>query len=313
MSTVPTTNPAPMQEARSFSLGEDKSRQADLERILLGRISRALEEFTETSRDDLGKGIHEGRKQLKKTRSMLRLLRKGGLDGETYRFENDRYRQVGRRLGPARDGEVKLGTLAGLQDDGLTLPRGKLVSWRSSLENEREAALGRAREIDLPWAVEQLEAGFARADAWSLPAEGFGLVEPGLKRAYRRGRKRLAELHERRDGERAHELRKRVKDLWYMLDVLSPLWPAVLEPSAEEAHELSSLLGDHHDLTVIAADARSRESDLGTEAIEAVDERVAAGHASLLEEAMPLAERLYCEKPKAFRRRLEGYWNAGRH
>ncbi len=300
-----------MTEPRSYSLRPESERGADLQRVVRGRISRALEEFTDTAADDLGKGIHEGRKQLKKTRSMLRLLREP-LGDDVYKAENDRYRQVGRRLGPARDGEVKLQTLAELHEAGMRLPRGKLLAWRTSLEDEREAALEGARESDLPWAVEQLRKGFSVANQWELPEGGFELVKSGLDRAYRRGRNCFADVRDEPTDERAHELRKRVKDLWYMLDVLSPLWPEVLEPSADEAHDLSSLLGDHHDLTVIVADAQSRdETELTAEAIAVVEEAARERQERLLTESMPIGQRLYAEKRKAFDRRLEGYWNAG--
>ncbi len=74
---------------------------------------------------------------------------------------------------------------------------------------------------------------------------------------------------------------------------------------ADEAHELSNLLGDDHDLAALAAWARAN-ADAPPELFEAIDRRQAA----LEEEALALGSRLYAEKPRAYRARLERLWDA---
>ena len=51
--------------------------------------------------------------------------------------------------------------------------------------------------------------------------------------------------------ETLHEWRKRVKDLWYVLDILQPIRPAFTKRRGEEAHKLADDLGDDHDLAVL--------------------------------------------------------------
>jgi CHAD domain-containing protein len=77
-------------------------------------------------------------------------------------------------------------------------------------------------------------------------------VRTGLERAYRRGRRDLRRVRQDASDEAVHEWRKRVKDLWYQLRLLRNAWPAPLKAASDEAHELSALLGDHHDLAVLA-------------------------------------------------------------
>ena len=101
-----------------------------------------------------------------------------------------------------------------------------------------------------------------------------------------------------------HEWRKRVKDLWYHLRLLHDVWPAALAGPEQEAHALSDLLGDHHDLTVLIEELRDGEEE------RLVGELAERRQGELLAEAIPLGRRLYAEKPGRFGGRLEAYWGA---
>jgi CHAD domain len=131
-----------------------------------------------------------------------------------------------------------------------------------------------------------------------------------MRRAYRRGRKALAAARAERSDAAVHEWRKRSKDLWYHLRLLRDARRDVLSPAADRAHELSDLLGDHHDLAVLAADAKARRIGLSTTSRRALLGAIRHRQGELLAEALPLGEELYAEKPKAFARRLEAYWSA---
>ena len=53
------------------------------------------------------------------------------------------------------------------------------------------------------------------------------------------------------DPDKFHEWRKRVKYLWYHMDILQQAWPVMLQDTANELHLLSDFLGDAHDLVVL--------------------------------------------------------------
>jgi CHAD domain-containing protein len=145
-------------------------------------------------------------------------------------------------------------------------------------------------------------------DAWEFPDQGFDLLRPGLERSYRRGRDALGTVRDDPSAESVHEWRKRVKDLWYHLRLLREMWPAAMSGAADEAHELSELLGDHHDLSVLIDEIRAEaRDDADLETLATLAER---RQGELLDEALPSGDRLYAEKPKQFTRRLEAYWKA---
>ena len=155
-----------------------------------------------------------------------------------------------------------------------------------------------------------IETGDARVDGWPLGKRGFELLRPGLKRAYARGRRRFREAREDPTDERLHEFRKRSKDLWYQLRLLRRGWPEVIETTADEAHELSDLLGDDHDLVVLGADLEHGFEPLTDEQREHLRKLIEARRAELQEQSFALAERLFAEKPKRFVSRIGPYWEA---
>jgi CHAD domain-containing protein len=110
-------------------------------------------------------------------------------------------------------------------------------------------------------------------------------------------------------AENVHQWRKRAKDLWYQLRIVHDAWPELLGETVDQAHDLADLLGDHHDLAILADDLRTR-NDLDDRG--AFEDAIEKRQEELLEAARRIGRRLYAEKPKAFRRRIKRYWVAWR-
>jgi hypothetical protein len=92
---------------------------------------------------------------------------------------------------------------------------------------------------------------------------------------------------------------------------MTEAWEPVLDATAEEVHDFTDLLGDHHDLAVLADDLAERPQ------IEAAPRQtltalIEARQRELLAQARATGARIYAEKPKAFARRLRSYWRAWR-
>jgi CHAD domain-containing protein len=297
--------------SRTYRLKDPESPPAGLERIAHGRVANALDELRGKGSDTFAESVHEARKDLKKVRSVLRLVREE-LGDELYRRENERFRGAGRALSGARDAEVKLETVDTLRkQDGDMPTKRTLRKYLRALESEREEHVADRGELER--AASEIEAGRAAIDDWDLEQDSWELVSPGLTRAYRRGRNRYRDTRGDPSAENVHEWRKRVKDLWYDLRILKPIWPELLEETADQAHQLSDALGDHHDLAVLAEDARGRRDRFDSAAdLEALLAAIERRQAELLDRALGLGARLYAEKPSAFGNRLEAYWSEWR-
>lgn len=278
-------------------------------RAAIGRLDDALDQLDGNGESDKSAAIHETRKDMKKVRSILRLVR-DWIGDDVYRRENDRYRQIAQLLGGSRDSHVKVETLGALAerypDD---VPSGRWTDLTRALEAEASADLDPAR---LERARDQILAGRSAVASWPLGSEGWGLVAGGLTRGYRRGRARFADVRDEAHDDAVHEWRKRVKDHWYHLRLLERSWKPVLAETADQIHDLADALGDHHDLAVLRADACSRPQLLGEAELNALLDLIARRQNELLTDAIAVGERVYAEKPKHFSRRLARYWSAWR-
>jgi CHAD domain-containing protein len=305
------------EPSRAYRLKRKEPAAGGIRRIAVGRATSALEHLRMEAGDaDTAEAVHEARKDLKKLRAVLRLVR-DELGPEVYRRENDRFRDAGRELAGARDAEVKLATLDTLAerfDDDF--PRAEVEPLVDVLTEERETLIRRLEADGKPGgpralAAERVSSGRAAIADWPLGSGGLALVEPGLKRTYRRGRRRFADVREDASAENVHEWRKRVKDLWYHLRLLRNAWPEVVGTTSDEAHELADLLGDHHDLAVLAEDIAGRELSKSG-GISTLPRLIARRQSELLDDALELGRRIYAEKPRAFTKRLGAYWAAWR-
>jgi CHAD domain-containing protein len=298
------------REWRRYRLRSGDEPAAEVKRIATARVQSALDHLREETANDPAPAIHEARKDLKKIRSLLRLVR-DEVGDDLYRRENTRFRHAGRLLSGARDAQVKLETLAALRERfPEEASEGDWDRYTTALAGE--AKPGSNLDDRIERAAREIEVGRMAVEGWPLRTNGWNLVGGGLRRGYRRGRRRFAEAGSEPSEENVHEWRKRAKDLWYHLRLLRESKPKRLRKEADRAHELSDLLGDHHDLAVLREDAGGRPRLLGAGGVELLAILAERRQEELLGDALSLGKRVYGEKPKAFAARFERYWEAWR-
>jgi len=304
--------------ARVYRIRRGEKAAEAVRRIVTGRLDDALEQLREHLDDDVAGAIHETRKDLKKARAVLRLVR-ARMDDEVYRRDNARLRDAARALAGLRDAEAKVGTIEALEERFGDELHPEMIELKHELEADRDAVGTADADSDPPIRVAARQASDAidavreSVDSWSFSKSGWKLVEPGVERSYARGRNRFSDVRSEPSPENIHAWRKRVKDLWYDLRLLRNSWPDVMGEMGDGAHDLSDLLGDHHDLTVLAEDIHSRDrfSADGDE-LAALMGVIESRREELLEAAVPVGERLYAESPKDFTKRMRAYWRAWR-
>ncbi len=274
--------------SRAFRLKQDEAIPDGVRRIARGRIDHAIDALADASEE----GVHDARKDMKKLRALLRLVR-GEVGDKVFRREADTFRDAAGELSGVRDADVMLATLAELEEryDAEVGPV------RQALEAHRLRTTGGGRRQAAQTAIAILTEARGRVDDWPLERDGFEALEEGLERTYRRGRRDWRAALEEPSTEKLHEWRKRVKDLWYHCSILQETWKPVMTALADEAHELSDRLGDDHDLAVLLG--------FGAESLAPL---IATRRAELQEEAFAYGSRLYADKPKAFVRRIE-HWS----
>ena len=295
----------------SYRLEETESLGPGLKRIAIEQIDDALAQLRDPG-DDLDEAIHEARKCFKKVRAVVRLVR-DELGSDLYKRENVCFRDAGRALSDLRDSYVMVETVDDLKDtyadqldeEAFNVFRQPLVEAHQAVR--REVMEGEAIDD----VITTISAARQRIQELPIENESYEAIRPSIKRVYRRGYKGRRRAYDEPSAENFHEWRKRVKYLWYHTRILNPLWPDVLEPLADEIHDLSDFLGDDHDLAelrdVVHELPAAAERDKARQVLLGL---IAQRRRAFQAQARPLAARLYAESPGRFVDRLGGYWQA---
>ena len=251
--------------------------------------------------------IHDLRKALKRWRALMRLL---PLDGDQQRLRAEA-RDLARTLGGSRDAQSALDALNDLLEDSKKdrLSARSIETITSRLEETRRSKersqLNAKTRAQLSAWVASTEAEAAR---WPLDEVTFAEIAENLATDYGRARKRIPDNWSLATPEQIHELRQRVVEHRYQMDLVEPLWPRMGGTWVDEAQRLRTRLGKYQDLTLLIrlaephqplAPWRSRLSPLIAQS--------QAGHVAV---GARMAARMFAELPKAFRKRLEALWDA---
>ncbi len=281
----------------------------EVRRIVVERLDHALDQLTgEPIREDRAVAVHTARKDLKKARSAMRLA-KGSLTRDAFRNGNDRLRGAAHELASMRESDAMAGALIKLVED--TEGMSDACAQAARAWSER---LGPSQSLAHTGSVERaaaiIEGVKDDARLWALGYGAWEIIEPGIRRTYRNGRRGLERAEAEPSDEVLHEWRKRVKDMWYSLRLLQKMWPPVLEVVAEEAHKVSELLGDHHDLGELTAEIEKGDAALTPAVIAELLRHARTKQARLYIAAIVKGRRLYAERPRRYSERLGALWQS---
>jgi len=267
---------------------------------ILARARAAIADPQRSSQD----AVHQFRRAMKQWRALMRLLAPFVADAERLRIEA---RDHARSLASARDGQAALNALDHLGEKGVALStrstasvRGKLEALRGS--EERAVLTDELRDAIAAW----LDATAAAAELWPLEAADFTAIAAQLASGYRSARRRMPADWGLATPDDLHELRQRVVNHRYQMELVEPLWPRFGRMWTGEAERLRDRLGKYQDLSVLERLTGPRQplSHWRSRLLPACAEQRAA----LSQRAERIARRLFAERPKAFRQRLEALW-----
>jgi CHAD domain-containing protein len=252
--------------------------------------------------------VHDFRRTMKQWRALMRLLEPFIPDAVQLRQEA---RDHARSLSRARDGQSALNAFDDLVDKGIVLSERSTATVRGRIEairgSEEESVLTpELRDAIIAW----LDSATAAIDQWPLDPFDFSSIAARLAAGYREARRRIPGDWNSASAEDLHQLRQRVVDHRYQMELVEPLWPRHGRMWTEEAERLRDRLGRCQDLEILKrltgphqplAHWRSRLTPACAERTTELSHRAAR-----------IALRLFAERPKAFRHRLETLWEHGR-
>ncbi len=289
----------------SFAFRKKESVHKGICRLVCKRIERALECLD--AKDKPG-AVHGVRKEIKKLRSILRLVR-SELGTRNYRRETAALREMAGHLAGARDAYVKLQAFEHLIEHFHgQLAKQPFIETRKALQENCRGEIKQFLEAGSAKVVRGLLQKMARrSEDFKIKSDGWTAIAPGVKWSYGCGRQSYQEVLSDPNPETFHEWRKRVKDLWYHLRLLSPIWPEQMSAAAQTLGQLSDYLGDDHDLVLLEQQVKKKDH-IPPEELETLNGLVELRHKELRGAALAIGARYYAEKPAVFCKRLGQYW-----
>jgi CHAD domain-containing protein len=289
-------------------LHRSESATRTLTHVARKQIADAVEALESRSPSD--EAVHDARKELKRARATLRLLR-DAIGEKAYRRENEALRDAARPLSVIRDSKVLLDTLAKLvRRCGGTDELPPTTELRRALRRQRASARRSILQGPKPFKDQRaaLQAVHHRARRWRLGSGGWEVLGAGLKRVYGNGRKAMAAAQADRTPAKLHEWRKQAKYLWHQLQLLEPLWPGMIGELADQSHKLAEYLGDDHDLSVLRDKVIELSEVLGKADCRALLRAIDTYRTELRDKAVVLGNRIYGESAADFEARFGQYW-----
>ncbi len=292
----------------SFRLKGRPELADELYDLARGRVDAALKALRDAG--DPHESVHKARKRFKEMRAILRLFRPA-LGRKVARYENAWYRDHARAFSGFRDAQAVIETCAALEQ------RFQSPEEQDVLQHCRDALTARRDRLaggggDLHGQIDQLVAELREArdriTVWPCKAKGAEGFGNGFQRCYARGADALQACRVEGDVEDWHAWRKRVKDYWYHVQILQPLWPAVFQTLEAELKTLSDLLGDDHDLDVLESLLRTEPDHVAEAHRRSMYDMIAQRHRELRVPALQLGRRLYVDSPGTMAYRLRCWW-----
>lgn len=275
-------------------------------RVAREQIERAKSQLKSVG--DATIAVHETRKCLKRLRALLRLIRPA-IGESAFRSENSHLREIGMMLSSTRDRHVLIETItkleAGSGHEGLAAPVRRLLTEQNGEQGDHvDAAV-------MKQALKELGEAETRLAKLRISGRGFEVVGGGLEVSYRKARRAFRLAYDKRADEAFHEWRKGTQQHWRHMVLLSRAWTDCMEARINESRELSQLLGDDHDMAILADFVHSpRAAGIPAEQIDLIEKLARERQEQLRASARPLGKRLYAEPAKALKRRIATYWES---
>jgi len=250
--------------------------------------------------------IHSLRKKCKRIRGLFRIVRPN--IGDLYKKENVSFRDLARTISKSRDEHATIETLEKLQnickDESINNDIASLKNELSS-EHKSEEIILLLKEFEL-----KILNKVSQIDNWQVQSDGFSSVSGGIKKTYRRGQIAMWKAFNNPTMENYHEWRKRVKYHYYHLELITPIWEAILIYYTNEVHNLSEMLGYDHDLCLLEILLKTKTDYFpNTISIEALIKFINSEKINIREKINVLGQKVYAERPGKLIYKLDIWWN----
>jgi CHAD domain-containing protein len=232
-----------------LSLREKENFSDGIHRILDALHDEGAKHILARSRQHIS--VHELRKNIKKIRAILRLIRHE-IGNDKYHELNKLYRELAGEIAILRDDTSQIELLEGMR----ARVHNKSIS-RTISKAVNQVKKKRKKNFDDFYKEKRHKKVYdhilnCKEEVQKLEINGNPdlVIMKSLKRIHSRARSAMEISGFMKSDEIYHYWRKQVKYLMYQMTILSIAWPAYFKAYISELNKLSSLLGKLHDLNL---------------------------------------------------------------
>jgi CHAD domain-containing protein len=298
----------------AFRIEPGKDFTAEFRKAATEQLREAIATLEERP-EGADEAVHAFRKNLKRVRTLYRLVAKAAPDFQ--KNENARLRDAAGALSMIRDAAALVGTVQYLKENARSEDEAEALERIVAILEARRNWLAEAEiglERKLAETADVMRAAISALDEVSFDGKRrkvAGMLAKSWRRTCRRAQATLAACHDEASAEVFHELRKRTQDYRQYQALLRDIWPSAMKAKRMEAKELVDILGHVHDLDVLSALVEAepqlftRNDDLARLLDAIIARQQATRH-----EALARAESIFADDPDEESQRVELLWLA---
>lgn len=295
-----------------YRLPPDKDFTAAFRNAATEQLEQAIR-VLEDRPDGNDEAIHAFRKNLKRLRTLYRLVVKAAPDFQ--KQENARLRDVAKSLSAMRDAAALVGTARYLKDKARSDEEAQALDRIIATLEARRAGLTKAEgglEDKLRQAADSLHV--AKAEVSKISFDGgrrknARMLAGGWHRTARAALAAISECDGEASAAAFHQLRKRGQDYLQYQALLRDLWPSALQAKQAAAKQLVDLLGHVHDLDVLCELVETEPQLFASnDDLARLLDAVIAQQQTMRAEALTRARSVFADDPDEERQRIEQLW-----
>ena len=252
--------------------------------------------------------VHELRRGFKRLRALLRFFNEIP-DNPATQLNQD-IRNFGKLLAPLREAAVNLDLFDKNISSNNHLPEKKIRSARELLVQKNRLLVERGfLENNLHNTIHTFFDGFdeiltKNSSEFPVRIQFFHEVSQSYLKSITIYRQFPAYPH----PEEWHELRKKLKRLWYQLDFVKFLHPRYLKMKTDQLNKITDQLGDDHDLHVFAEDLLTESYGFDEEELRILVNQTEHLRELNLLKLQPRLKQFFTAPPEEFNQKLERFF-----
>jgi CHAD domain-containing protein len=252
--------------------------------------------------------VHELRRGFKRLRALLRFFNETP-DSPAIQLNED-IRNFGKLLAPLRESAVNVDLFDKEISNNNHLPEKKIKNARELLAQKNKNLVERGfLENNLNNTIRTFFDGFETIltkNNSELPVKIHLFNE--VKQSYLKSITIYRQLPANPHSEEWHELRKKLKRLWYQIDFIRFLHPRYFKLKTDQLNKITDQLGDDHDLHVFAEDLLTEGYDFDAEELRILTNQVEHLRELNQLKLQPRLKQFFSAPPEEFDQKLERFF-----